>query len=201
MFSGIIEANAPIQRVEEYLGVIRIYVEKPSEFNDLNVKDSLATDGVCLTVEALEEGLIQCAIGPETLNVTGWTASSLKNRRVNLERSLRYGDRVHGHFVTGHVDTQGTIRAKENQGEATFVRCEFTKEYAKYIWRKGSITINGVSLTVNKVEGNLFEVCLIPETLQRTNLKSLQVGDAVNLEVDSFARGLVHVQSQSEASC
>ena len=206
MFSGIIEAIGTVRSVRQDQGVIRIEIEKPLHFNDLSIGDSLAVDGICLTVEAHSGGLIQCAIGPETLKVTGWSLASLEKRCFNLERSLQLGERVHGHIVTGHVDVTGTVSAARREGgpwgEALYLTIEFPKEFAKYIWRKGSITINGVSLTVNQTSNTndvgTFDVCLIPETLKRTNLSHLEVGAKVNLEMDSYARGLVHLHELSK---
>lgn len=200
MFSGIIEALAPIANLREERGVIRIDIKKPSEFNDLKVGDSLSTDGVCLTVEALENGLIRCAVGPETLNVTGWNLRNLEGRSVNLERSMKLGDRIHGHFVTGHVDVMGTVLSSERQGEILILKVEFPKEFGKYIWRKGSICVNGVSLTINEATATQFAVCLIPETVKRTNLADLEPKDCVNLEMDAFARAFVHQQTQEGLS-
>src|SRR4051812_1007571 len=107
MFSGIVEAQSRILKAEQDQNLVRITVEKPTDFNDLNAGDSIATSGVCLTVERFDEKTIQFALGAETLQVTGWTAEKLKGLQVNLERSLRFGDRVHGHVVSGHVDAVG----------------------------------------------------------------------------------------------
>lgn len=200
MFSGIIEATGVVKSLREDLGVLRVEIEKPIEFNDLRSGDSICVDGVCLTVESFSDGLMRYAIGPETLRVTGWTLGNLQNRRVNLERSLKLGDRIHGHIVTGHVDTVGEIARSETAGEALLLTVHFPAEFGKFIWRKGSITVNGVSLTINSATASEFELCLIPETLKRTNLAHLRQGDRVNLEMDSYARGLVHLaERQREA--
>lgn len=204
MFSGIVEAIGTVRSVRQDQGVVRIDIEKPLHFNDLSIGDSISVDGVCLTVEALSGGLIQCAIGPETLKITGWTLESLKKRCFNLERSLQLGERIHGHLVTGHVDASGVVKNTKREGgpwgEALYMIIEFPSDYAKFIWKKGSITINGVSLTVNQAGQTNFEVCLIPETLKRTNLAHLSVGDIVNLEMDSYARGMVHLYQLSKVS-
>lgn len=199
MFSGIVEAKAAITRAEEISKdkLTRIWVAKPATFNDLGIGDSVATDGVCLTVEAFDEKTIQFALAAETLAVTNWRTSTVKNgaqglvgREVNLERSLRMGDRIHGHLVSGHVDAAVKVTRVENLGETRFVDIEIPKDLRGMVWKKGSWALNGVSLTVNSVDGGVASHCLIPETLARTNLGSLQVGDLVNIEVDVFARAL-----------
>lgn len=199
MFSGIVESKAAIVRAEEISRdrLTRIWVEKPSNFNDLAIGDSVATDGVCLTVEAFNTKTIQFALAAETLAVTNWRTSTSKSgaagllgRIVNLERSLRMGDRVHGHFVAGHVDAAVQVTRIEDQGETRIIEVEVPKELRSMVWKKGSWALNGVSLTVNSVDGGVASHCLIPETLTRTNLGTLKKGDLVNIEVDTFARAL-----------
>jgi riboflavin synthase len=191
MFSGIVEVQAKIKEVQKDQNLLRITVEKPSSFNDLSIGDSIATDGICLTVERFDEQTVQFALGAETLQVTGWTVDSLKEKAVNLERSLRFGDRVHGHIVSGHVDAVGTVKFVKDLGGSTRVDIEFPLALSRFVWPKGSWAVNGVSLTINSVEGNYVSHVLIPETLKRTNLGAVKLGEKVNLEVDMFARGIV----------
>ncbi len=196
MFSGIVESCARIERVEEISRekLTRIWVARPSDFNDLRVGDSVANDGVCLTVEAFDSATIQFALAAETLAVTNWRSvgdpSQLKGRKVNLERSLRFGDRIHGHLVAGHVDAAVKVVSIEDDGEMRIIGVEIPETLRKMVWKKGSWAVNGVSLTVNSVDGGVASHCLIPETLSRTNLGTLKVGDLVNVEVDTFARAL-----------
>lgn len=196
MFSGIVESSSRIERVEEVSRekLIRIWVARPREFNDLRIGDSVANDGVCLTVEAFDESTIQFALAAETLAVTNWHsvqgAARLVGRQVNLERSLRFGDRIHGHLVAGHVDAAAPVVSIEDDGEMRIIGVEIPKTLRKMVWKKGSWAVNGVSLTVNSVDGGVASHCLIPETLTRTNLGQLKVGDLVNVEVDTFARAL-----------
>lgn len=192
MFSGIIEAVEPILSAQSLHGAVRIQVQKPDHFNDLHLGDSVATNGVCLTVEAVTEKVITFALAAETLLILKMDTNRLVGQRVNLERSLRMGDRIHGHLVTGHVDSLGRVVRTEGQGESWFLDFEVSPALGALIWKKGSITLHGVSLTVNEVSGNRVSVCLIPETLKRTNLKDLKVGDFVNIEPDYFAKALVH---------
>jgi riboflavin synthase len=192
MFSGIVETTALVQSARRDGEVMRLWVRKPSDFSDLNRGDSIAVDGVCLTLEEQTSEAMLFALGPETLKVTGWTLDGVKERVVNLERSLRLGDRIHGHLVTGHVDARTPVRAVESDTETTVLWIEIPKALSSLIWPKGSVTVNGVSLTVNQVQDGAFSVGLIPETLKRTNLNTVRSGSTVNLEADNLARGLVH---------
>lgn len=192
MFSGIVETTALVQSARRDGEVMRLWVRKPSDFSDLNRGDSIAVDGVCLTLEEQTSEAMLFALGPETLKVTGWTLDGVKERVVNLERSLRLGDRIHGHLVTGHVDARTLVRAVESDTETTVLWIEIPKALSSLIWPKGSVTVNGVSLTVNQVKDGAFSVGLIPETLKRTNLNTARAGSTVNLEADNLARGLVH---------
>lgn len=200
MFSGIVEAQARIVSVVSEPGLVRIQVERPSSFDDLKPGDSVAVDGICLTVESRLNshgvGPIQFALAAETLAVTGWTEASLMGRAVNLERSLRVGDRVHGHFVTGHVDAMGEVISASDDGRSRLLDVLAPASVAPYVWRKGSWALNGVSLTVNEIlpsagGGVIVKHCLIPETLARTNLRDLQAGSRATIEVDSTARAFL----------
>lgn len=193
MFSGIVEATSPVIEAREGGGVLQIHVKKPSQFDDLNIGDSVAVDGICLTVEEIKPDAVRMTLGPETLRVTGWTKERVINRVFNLERSLRLNDRIHGHLVTGHVDTMSFVTACDWRGEALDLKIAIPETLRDLIWPKGSIAINGVSLTINQVSDGEFSVGLIPETLKRTNLHLLKVGERVTLEADNVARGLRHM--------
>lgn len=193
MFSGIVETEARVLDVRTDGALLRIDVECPAAFTDLHIGDSIATSGVCLTVEAFDSRKITFALGAETLKITGWMASALKGAFVNLERSLRLGDRIHGHLVAGHVDATGTVVTKKDLGGSVQFDVRPPARLLPFVWAKGSWAVNGVSLTVNEVtQDGLVSMCLIPETLTRTNLGRLEVGATVNLEIDTFARGLIH---------
>jgi riboflavin synthase len=191
VFSGIVESVQPILKAVSGAGVVRIEVRKPAEFNDLKIGDSIAVDGVCLTVEAFTDSAIQFALAAETLKILKWPAAeTLPGRRVNLERSLRYGDRIHGHLVSGHVDSLAQIVSRKMEGESLFLDVEVPRHLLPYLWKKGSVTLNGVSLTINELEGARLQVCLIPETVKRTNLGDLKPGDWLNVEPDWMAKAL-----------
>lgn len=191
MFSGIVEAVSEIKSSQELVNAFRIQVEKPRNFNDLQLGDSIACDGVCLTVEAFDDQQITFAMAAETIKVLHWSPQSWLGKKLNLERSLRFGDRIHGHLVTGHVDSLGEVLRAQAQGESFFLDVKLSPSVWPYIWKKGSVTINGVSLTVNEVKTGVVEVCLIPETLKRTNLGFLKAGQFVNIEPDYMARAVV----------
>lgn len=191
MFSGIVETQARILKVSHDRELIRIEVERPSEFKDLSIGDSICSSGVCLTIEKHDEQTMVFALGAETLKITGWNESKLENATLNLERSLRMGDRIHGHVVSGHVDGVGIVKKVEDLGGSVQIDVEAPAELLPYFWKKGSWAMNGVSLTINDVTQKTISVCLIPETLKRTNLSQLKAGDIVNLEVDPMARGMI----------
>lgn len=191
MFSGIVEATGRCLGIEKVGGNLRIQVTRPPTFDDLKPGDSIAVNGVCLTVEEYSETQIQFALGAETLLVTGWTHAGLQEQEFNMERSLRLGDRIHGHVVAGHVEGMGTVIETRDLAGSWILRVAVSDNLLPYLWRKGSITIQGVSLTVNSLNQNVVDVCLIPETLSRTNLARLKVGDRVTLEPDWMARALL----------
>lgn len=198
VFTGIVEAKGKILSASLDRDLVRIVVEKPSDFQDLKIGDSVAVNGICLTVERFDSTQMVFALGAETLKITGWSPAVLLSTTVNLERSLRLGDRIHGHMVSGHVDATGEVAVIEDVGGSVKLAVRTPKSLVSFVWPKGSWAVNGVSLTINLVQNDLVEMCLIPETLLRTNLGDLKPGDKVNLEIDMMARGLVHfLQTQS----
>jgi riboflavin synthase len=194
MFSGIVEAKA---RLLEYSAdrpqnpdLVRIKVEKPKQFNDIALGDSISVNGICLTVEAQSEKDLQFAMARETLEVTGFNQVELQKRPLNLERSMKLNDRIHGHIVTGHVDGMGVISAIKEMNQSRNLTVQVPAALLPLVWKKGSVCLNGVSLTVNEVTDQSLEVCLIPETLNRTNLADVSVGDKITIEIDQMARGI-----------
>lgn len=190
MFSGIVEAVMPIVRSQELSNAYRIQIEKPKEFNDIKLGDSIACDGVCLTLEAFDEQQMTFALAAETIQVLQWNPNSWLGKKVNLERSLRFGDRIHGHLVTGHVDSLGVVKKAQQEGESFFLDVQVAPSILPFVWKKGSITLNGVSLTVNDIQKSVVSVCLIPETLKRTNLGEMKLNSAINVEPDYMARAI-----------
>jgi riboflavin synthase len=192
VFSGIVETQSQILSARQDGELIRIDVEKPASFDDIHTGDSICSNGVCLTIEAFDSGRMTFALGAETLKITGWTLESLRHARLNLERSLRFGDRIHGHMVSGHVDAIGEVVTIKDLGGSTQVDIRAPKSLLPFVWKKGSWAVNGVSLTVNSVDGDIVSQCLIPETLKRTNLGNLLPSARVNLEIDMMARGFIN---------
>jgi riboflavin synthase len=190
VFSGVIEATGKIAHLKKNPGTVLISVTRPQSFNDLKLGDSVCVNGVCLTVEKFDESLMEFSLGVETLKITGWDESNLLGKDVNLERSLVFGARVHGHLVTGHVEDLITVTGVEDMGGSRVITFALPAERFRFVVPKGSVAINGVSLTVNDVEENSFSVCLIPETLKRTNLGALAVSDKVCLETDYMIRAV-----------
>ncbi len=201
MFSGIVEAQSKILKISELKNSIRIQVLRPKSFTDLKIGDSIATNGVCLTVESLAEKSIQFCLGAETLKILGDRFNSWKKYPLNLERSLQYGQRVHGHLVTGHVDAAAKIVKTYQDGDCWQMQIEIPQSISNYFWKKGSVCLNGVSLTVNnffksKTNKHLLEVCLIPETIKATNLSQYTGKDFLNVEADYLAKAYIESRSK-----
>ena len=186
MFTGIIAAVGKIAGTKPAPGGLRLTVDAGGmPLDDVAVGDSIAVDGVCLTVVALSPAAFEADVSQETLGCTAGFAASAS---VNLEKALRLSDRLGGHLVSGHVDGVGMVARSAAMGDNCLLAVTAPRELAKYIARKGSVAVNGVSLTVNEVNGAEFTVNLIPHTLQGTNLRLVQAGDRVNLEADILAR-------------
>jgi len=187
MFSGIVADVGTIIRSEDRAGGLRLAVETHVlGMDDVALGDSIAVNGVCLTVVSKEARAFTVDVSRETLSCT--VGLERQGARVNLEKALRLSDRLGGHLVSGHVDGVGEVVAFTDLGESWKLTVRSPQDLAKYIAGKGSITINGVSLTVNRVAGREFDVNLIPHTLAVTTLGELQAGAKVNLEADLIAR-------------
>jgi len=186
MFSGIVSAIGTVREARRASGGLRLVVDAGRlGLRDVSVGDSIAVNGACLTVVERSVRTFRADVSRETLAcTTGFEAGG----RVNLEKALRAMDRLDGHMVSGHVDGVGSVTRIERSGGNRVVAMKAPKGLAKYIARKGSIAVNGVSLTVNAVKDAAFTVNLIPHTLRGSNLGQLRVGDKVNLEVDILAR-------------
>ena len=197
MFTGIIDHCGTVLARTPKKGGLELVIK--NLFSDLALGESIAIDGVCLTVTAFQSMSFTVEISPETLALTtisGWVLGST----VNLERAMLPTDRLGGHFVSGHVDQTVFINEIQPQGE--FIAMSFSgigSGKQKLLSPKGSITINGVSLTVNNIEDKTFRVMLIPHTLERTNLNSVQQGDLVNLEYDTLAKMVSRQLEEVEA--
>lgn len=186
MFTGIVRAVGRIASVEPTAGGVRIGVDVPGwQSADVTLGESIAVSGVCLTVVAITPAGFEADVSRETLRCTvGFELAA----QVNIERALRLADRLGGHLVSGHVDGVGVVVSSEAAGDNRVLWFEAPREVARYVAVKGSIAINGVSLTVNQVNGMRFSVNIIPHTLGATNLGALAAGARVNLEADTVAR-------------
>jgi riboflavin synthase len=186
MFTGIVQAVGKIAASQPRGQDVRLTIDAGAlDLSDVQLGDSIAANGVCLTVIDMGGNSYEVDVSAETLRCTvGFELGS----EVNLEKALRLVDRLGGHMVSGHVDGVGTVQRFEPIGDCFLLEVEAPSEVAKYVAPKGSITINGVSLTVNQVNGDRFSVNLIPHTLEVTTLKHLKPGSRVNLEADMLAR-------------
>lgn len=189
MFTGIIESLGSIVSIEPVGGDRRMVFRAPDLLAGTQIGDSIAVNGVCLTAIEFGDDSFAADLSAETLNLTTagrWNVGD----DVNLERALTPSKPLGGHMVVGHVDGFGSLVERHEDARSTRMRFELPQALARYVARKGSICIDGVSLTVNDVEGRRFGVNIIPHTLAQTTLGSLQPGQAVNLEVDLIARYL-----------
>jgi riboflavin synthase len=194
MFTGIIADVGTIAEKQEREGGLRLRIAtKALGMTDVQPGDSIAVNGVCLTAVKIEGNSFTVDVSRETLNCT--VGLEQQGAEVNLEKALRLADRLGGHLVSGHVDGVGEVLEFINLGESWTLSVRAPKALSKYIAAKGSITINGVSLTVNKVAGAVFYVNLIPHTLQQTTLKGLHIDSRVNLEIDLIARYVERMMS------
>ena len=193
MFTGIVTAAGRIDTVESTEGGVRIKVAAPDlKLADGQVGESIAVNGVCLTAITISASGFEADVSHETLRCTvGFELGA----RVNLERALRLADRLGGHLVSGHVDGVGTVASVLAAGDNRVFVFEAPREVARYLAIKGSIAINGVSLTVNEVNNTQFSVNIIPHTLSATNLGTLVAGAPVNLEADTVARYVERLNS------
>src|SRR5215510_8999653 len=188
MFTGIVEAVGEIRAFALAQGGAHAVIGCATlDLSDVKVGDSIAVNGCCLTVVELERDTLHVDVSQETLACTSGFEAGAK---VNLEKALRLSDRLGGHLVSGHVDGRGEVTRVQAAGDNRLVEIRLPAELARYVARKGSVTVHGVSLTVNRVEGERFEVNLIPHTLEVTNLGALRKGEQVNVEVDLIARYL-----------
>ncbi|MEJ5210536.1 MAG: riboflavin synthase [Burkholderiales bacterium] len=186
MFTGIVAAVGRVVAAEPLADGLRVTIDAGGlDLSDVAIGDSIAANGVCLTVVAREGSRYQVDVSGETLRcTTGFQVG----QAVNLEKALRLADRLGGHLVSGHVDGVGVVTRFEPVGGSHLLEVAAPPGLARYIAVKGSITVDGVSLTVNQVAGERFSVNLIPHTLEMTTLKSLGPGSRVNVEVDLLAR-------------
>jgi riboflavin synthase len=195
MFTGLVEELGSVQAVKAATPGLRLMIKSAVVGKDAAVGDSIAINGCCLTVVKKEKGLLTFDAGEETLNRTNFDRLE-KGSRVNLERSLQVGTRLGGHYVTGHIDTTGTLIKRRDDGEWSSLTFRVPARTARQMAAKGSVAVDGVSLTLVGVDGDRFNVAIIPHTLKNTTLGSMVVGDVVNIETDLLAK---YVERQLES--
>jgi len=189
MFKGIVEGTGRVQKVTSLKNGRRLAISVPFSLSSVKKGDSIAVNGCCLTAVAKKGKCFEAELSHETLAVTNLN-DVREGSLVNLERPLRLSDRIDGHIVQGHVDGVGSIRGAKKVGVSTEIEIELPKSLRRYVISKGSIAVDGISMTVNRLKPRSFTLVVIPHTFQATNLKAKRVGDPVNLEVDMVGKYL-----------
>lgn len=190
MFTGIIEAVGTLAELRRQGEDMVLTVQAPTlDFSDVKLGDSIATNGVCLTVIGLGDLRYSADVSLETLSCTGFATAKVGDP-VNLEKALMPSSRLGGHLVSGHVDGVGEVKSKSSSGRAIEYWIKAPGSLSRYIAEKGSIAVDGISLTVNAVQGDLFRLTIVPHTAQETTIARWKPGHSVNLEVDQIARYL-----------
>ena len=193
MFSGIIQGQATLTSKIESNSIVKMdFTTKAFIPNDLDVGSSIAVNGVCLTATALTQDSFSVDVSTETLRCTNIGELEI-NDEVNIEQSLKIGDSIDGHFVFGHVDEVATLQSIKELDETKILNFSLSEEGMRFVVKKGSISINGVSLTINEVTNLGFEVMIIPHTLEKTTFNEFKKGTRANIEYDMLAR---YIQSR-----
>lgn len=192
MFTGIIRDKGKIISISEGDKSRRITMKTKIDLEPISIGASVACDGCCLTVVEKTQDTLTFDVGAETMDLTTLGDWEI-DKCVNLETSLRMGDELGGHMVSGHVDGVAIVESVKPDGESWRFKIRVPDQFAQYISPKGSVALNGISLTVNEVEGAVFGVCIIPHTWDVTNIKSWDEGTRINLEVDQLARYVARI--------
>jgi riboflavin synthase len=187
MFTGIIEGIGTISEIVRIGQSCRLSVDAAFELSHTKVGDSIAVNGACLTVVKISQKRFSVDVSVETLEITTFHDAKIGDR-VNLERALRLSDRIDGHLVSGHIDGTATIKSKKNIGNAVVVSFELSPLIAYHMIQKGSVAVDGISLTINACDQNGFEVAIIPHTAQMTTISVKRIGDKVNIETDMIGK-------------
>ena len=190
MFSGIIENKGFVLKFEKQKD-FRLVLDTNLKYKDIKKGSSVCCNGICLTVISKKKKKkytqLSFDVSQETINCSNFNAIK-KGDEINIEKSLRVGDEISGHFVFGHVDDTSKLISIKKVGDSHEIKLEISKKIKKFIAKKGSVSLNGISLTVNQVKNNFIVLNIIPFTWLNTNLKGLKIGDRINLEVDMLAR-------------
>ena len=189
MFTGIIENIGKITLIEEVNHNYVIKIEIANLSMSISNGDSIAINGACLTVTNVKDNIFSFDLSPETIKLTSFKYLT-NNDLVNIEFPLTLNKFISGHITTGHIDTVGVIEKLSKNTDSWFIQIKIDKIYLKYIVHKGSICIDGISLTINQIQGNIIDLMVIPHTYQNTIIKNYSLGDSVNIEVDYIAKHL-----------
>ena len=192
MFTGIITAKGTIAQVDETRGDKRFVIETPWDMTEVPMGASIACSGCCLTVVDKTKNSFTVDVSAESLsktNLNDWVVGT----KINLESSLRFGDELGGHLVSGHVDGIATLESIEREGDSHRLKIRVPQNLKHFIASKGSVALDGISLTINEVEDDVFGVNIIPHTWEVTTLGGRQVGDKINLEIDMLARYVARI--------
>ena len=189
MFNGIIYNQAFIKNIKKFKKSFYIEVVSNIKFSKKDKGRSISCNGVCLTISNVIGKSIFFYLSPETMNVTNFNYIKIGDF-INIERSIKYGDDISGHFVQGHVDTTGIVKKVSIISKTWFVDIQISKKYINFLTKKGSVSINGVSLTVSKINRYGFQITIIPHTLKLTNLKMLSKNKIINIEFDMIGKYL-----------
>ena len=192
MFNGIIKNTGKISKIYKKNNNCFIEIFSKMKFTKNEIGSSISCSGACLTVEKCNKNHVKFYVSKETLNKTIFKSSE-KGDIINLEKPLKYGDSISGHFVQGHVDSTSTVKKIHFVGKSWLINFKLLKKYNKYLVSKGSITINGVSLTIAKILKYGFQISIIPQTLRLTNLIYLKEKDLVNVEFDILGKYIKNV--------
>ena len=199
MFTGIIQALGSIKTKVTYdKGAVFSFTATDFDFSSIAIGDSIAVNGVCLTAIEVGSDFFKADVSQETLDCSIFSQLE-QGDQVNLEKALRLNQGIDGHLVSGHVDGIASVSEQFSEGESTRFKINAPDNLVKYIARKGSVCINGVSLTVNSIADNTFDLNIVPHTLSVTTLGELKTGDQVNLEVDIIARHLEQLLNNKES--
>ncbi len=187
MFTGIIEGMGHISALRTTDKGTRMTVEAGFSLKDVSLGDSIAVSGACLTAAHIEHRRFAADLSPESMTTTTF-GNARPGQKVNLERALRLSDRLDGHLVSGHVDGIGTLRSRTRSGNAIIVRIDAPEHLIRYMIHKGSVAVDGVSLTINRITANAFDVSIIPHTASLTTVGLKQPGEPVNIETDLIGK-------------
>ena len=187
MFTGIIEQLGLVKKIQNKSGITKLGIELDLGDKKINTGDSISVNGACLTVVEIKDKIVFFDVVQESLNKSNLSLLKI-NDRVNVEFSLKADDRLNGHFVTGHIDCLGKIKKKNKEKDAVYFEISYPEEFNKLVAPKGSVAVNGISLTIVGDYDGCFSFYVIPHTINNTNLKKLRAGDSVNIEFDILAK-------------